>query len=193
MSTSNLTLVNENGLTEIQLGLAKQIAEKFSTAATLAEGVLVEEVNLKTKYVTLCDELRKTGMNGKELTLLLLFKGHKKTRVSEIKKICSLPQEVFDKYLTGDIGRAMAIKIARTGVQNVDEAQSVAEQEGDAADVAKPVEAPKAVNLIPEKELNAIRTALRKSQMSMGKHVGQLVIGDKQYNLSISVVKPVVM
>lgn len=187
-----LTIVNEFGLSQEQMGLAKQLIEKHEKLAQLAEGVLADEVGLKTKYVQLCDELRKSGMNGKELTLLLIAKGHKKTRVSEIKKICSLPQEVFDRYLNGDIGRNMAIKIARTGQQNVDEAKGVNEQPTDPLENAKPVSG-SAVNLIPEKELSAIKAALKKTGMALGKHVGQVSINGRDFNISIVIKVPVTM
>jgi len=188
---SNLVLVNETGLSEIQMGLAKELINKHPAIAELAEKVIGQEKELKTYYVKLCDELRKSGMNGKELTLLLLAKGHVKSRVSEIKKICSLPQEVFDKYVAGNIGRNMAVKIARTGVQNVEEAVVVGHQdEAGSANSQTPVSG-SVVNLLPEKELGAIKTALKKTQISIGKHVGQVTIGGRDYNISIVVKKTV--
>lgn len=177
---SSLTLVNENGLSETQLAQAKQLCEKHREIAELAKEVQFTEGRLKEKYVGLCNEIRKSGMNAKEFTLILRAQGFYASRVSEIKKVCALPQEVFDKYLAGDIGRKMAIKIARSGEDNVDEASSVVEQAAAADDQGNETDttATPAVQPIVDPILPKLAKMLKMHKLAPGKHTALIEIQD---------------
>jgi len=179
MSSASLTLVNENGLSETQLVQAKQLCEKHREIAELAKEVQFTEGRLKEKYVGLCHEIRKSGMNAKEFTLILRSQGFYPSRVSEIKKVCSLPEEVFAKYLAGDIGRKMAIKIARSGDDNVEEAVAVTEASVSEDDSAEPVDqTPKAVMPIVDPILPKLAKMLKMHKLAPGKHTALVEVDD---------------
>jgi len=191
MNPSTLTLVNENGLSESQLAQAKQLCEKHREIAELAREVQFTEGRLKEKYVGLCHEIRKSGMNGKEFTLILKSQGFYPSRISEIKKVCSLPSEVFDKYLAGDIGRKMAIKIARSGEDNVDEAVAFGKQENENPDA--PQNAPeeqgpvKAVMPIVDPILPKLAKMLKMHKLAPGKHTALVEVDDYSVQILFTV------
>lgn len=175
---TKMELVNDQGLSETQLILVKQLAEKHREIVELAKEVAFTEGRLKEKYVGLCKGIRQSGMNAKEFTLLLKSEGFYPSRISEIKKICSLTDEVFNKYLTGDIGRKMAIKIARTGDENVDEAKSVTEQaaDGDAEEV--PTYAAATVQPLVDPILPKLSKMLKMHKLPPGKHTALVEVDD---------------
>jgi len=179
MKNANLVLVNESGLTETQLVQAKQLCEKHQPIANLAKEVNLAEGQLKHSYVQLCHEIRQSGMNAKEFSLILRSQGFYASRVSEIKKVCSLPDEVFAKYLAGDIGRNMAIKIARTGSENVDEATQATEA---SVSEAQPEEAPQpassTVQPIVDPILPKLAKMLKMHKLAPGKHTALIDIDD---------------
>jgi len=176
---TKLTLVNEHGLSEMQMQQAAQLCEKHREIAELAKEVQFTEGRLKEKYVGLCDHIRKSGMNAKEFSLILRSQGFYPSRVSEIKKVCSLPQEVFDKYLAGDIGRKMAIKIARSGEDNVDEAASVTEQAEHAGEQVNADEpSTPAVSPIVDPILPKLAKMLKMHKLHPGKHTTLIDVDD---------------
>lgn len=175
-----LELVNDHGLNETQLKLATQLCEKHQPIANLAKEVNLAEGDLKHKYVQLCHEIRKSGMNAKEFSLILRTQGFYPSRVSEIKKVCSLPEEVFSKYLAGDIGRQMAIKIARSGADNVDEAQTppVSETQGEANLEPESAPALPAVTPIVDPILPKLAKMLKMHKLAPGKHTALIEVDD---------------
>jgi len=179
---TEVVLVNDHGLSELQMKQAEQLCQKHQPIANLAKEVNLAEGDLKHKYVQLCHEIRKSGMNAKDFSLILRTQGFYPSRVSEIKKVCSLPEEVFSKYLAGDIGRQMAIKIARSGADNVDEARGVNEQGDD--DAPKPGTeqsegAPvKTVMPIVDPILPKLAKMLKMHKLAPGKHTALVEVDD---------------
>jgi len=179
---TEIVLVNEHGLSELQMKQAEQLCQKHQPIANLAKEVNLAEGDLKHKYVQLCHEIRKSGMNAKEFSLILRTQGFYPSRISEIKKVCSLPEEVFSKYLAGDIGRQMAIKIARSGADNVDEARGVNEQGDDEMPKVGTEQADgapvKSVMPIVDPILPKLAKMLKMHKLAPGKHTTLVEVDD---------------
>jgi len=188
---TTLVLVNDHGLSETQLKQAEQLCEKHQPIANLAKEVNLAEGDLKHKYVQLCHEIRKSGMNAKEFSLILRTQGFYPSRVSEIKKVCSLPEEVFNKYLAGDIGRQMAIKIARSGADNVDEAVPVNEQQNENPDASASVPegqgVVKVVSPIVDPILPKLAKMLKMHKLAPGKHTALVEVDDYEVQVIFTV------
>jgi len=171
---TEIVLVNDHGLSELQMKQAEQLCQKHQSIANLAKVVNLAEGDLKHKYVQLCHEIRKSGMNAKEFSLILRTQGFYPSRVSEIKKVCSLPEEVFSKYLAGDIGRQMAIKIARSGADNVDDDDDMPKPGTGQPDGA-PV---KSVMPIVDPILPKLAKMLKMHKLAPGKHTTLVEVDD---------------
>jgi hypothetical protein len=178
---SSLTLVNENGLSIQQAQFAKEIGEKHTEVVILADQVRQSEGDLKAKYVALCTVLRASGLNGRECTLLLQSRGFIKQRITEIKKVCSVDDVTWAKYVQGDIGRQVVLKIARGGSDNVDEVEPIKKATvSDDAGEAQEEEAPVFIKVTPlvDPVLGALAKLLKKHELAPGKHTAMIDIKD---------------
>lgn len=178
---SSLELVNDHGLTEQQLKFAAELAQKYPLIVQEARNAMSLEKQLVERYFTLCDELRKSGLNGREFTLLLQSEGYNKVRISEFKKVISVDAETWAKYMRRDIGFKATLKIARSGADNVEEAVAATEATvSDAGD--EPVERP-AVAALVDPVLGALAKLLKKHELAPGKHTALIDI--KDYSVQI--------
>lgn len=193
MSTPTLPLQvvsdakNEFGLSAVQMVQALEIQKKFPQIVSAITEAKTLEKRIGEQYFTACDELRKSGLNGRECSLLLQSLGYRKQRITEIKRLVASPDDVWEKYRTGVLGFNAAVKIARDGKENVDEAgaatvttseDSPDEGQQEMASVGAPV-----VNALPESILAALTKAMKKAPLEKGKWVAMI-----DPNIQISIV-----
>jgi len=179
MKTVNLALVNENGLTEQQLKFASELAQKYPLIVAEARNVRSIEGQLVDKYFALCDELRKSGLNAREMTLLLQSEGFNKVRISEFKKVISVDDETWSKYMRRDLGFKATLKIARSGSDNVDDAETppVVETQGDASPVHDNDPRPAVVPIV-DPILPKLAKMLKMHKLAPGKHTALVDVDD---------------
>jgi len=178
---------NEFGLSAVQMVQALEIQKKFPQIVTAIHEAKNLEKRIGEQYFTACDELRKSGINGRECSLLLQSLGYRKQRITEIKKLVASPDDIWEKYRTGVLGFNAAVKIARDGKENVDEAGSATVSHGVEADTQDtgtdggivPVVTP-----LPEPILTALMRAIKKTPLEKGKYVAMT---DSGLQISITV------
>jgi len=175
--SESLELVNDHGLTEQQLKFAAELAQKYPLIVQEARNAMSLEKQLVERYFTLCDELRKSGLNGRELTLLLQSEGYNKVRISEFKKVISVDDKTWAKYMRRDIGFKATLKIARSGTDNVDEATAATEAT-ESTDAQDGVEEVPVVKPLVDPILGALAKLLKKHELAPGKHTAMIDIKD---------------
>lgn len=110
-------------LTESELNHAKSLQVKFPSVVAAAKAVFSQEQVMARKYFTLADSLRGTGLNGREMHLLLASLGYRKQRITEIKKAISVSDDVWAKYKDNVIGFKAVLQIARAPAKSSASAQ----------------------------------------------------------------------
>jgi len=171
---------NEFGLSAVQMVQALEIQKKFPQIVTAIHEAKNLEKRIGEQYFTACDELRKSGINGRECSLLLQSLGYRKQRITEIKKLVASPHDIWEKYRTGVLGFNAAVKIARDGKENVDEAGSVTVSqsvEADTEDNGTDVGSVPVVTPLPEPILAALMRAVKKTPLGKGKYVAMTDTG----------------
>jgi len=170
-----LQVVLFNGLSEQQMKFALELASKHPSISREAKSVLAAEGEIKDKYFNLCDEIRKSGLNARELTLILQAEGFHKVRISEIKRVVSVDDDTWEKYRRKDFGFKATLKIARDGSQNVAEAGDVGgESSGEGSESGSASPKPPTVvpvsSLIGDPKFGPIKKAIVKAQFAPGKY-----------------------
>jgi len=176
---TTLQLVNDHGLSEQQLKFAAELSAKFPVIAEEAKRVLTAEAEIKDKYFTLCDEVRKSGLNSRELTLLLQSTGFHKVRISEIKKVISVDDETWEKYRRKEFGFKATLKLARGGDAAVEEAQTppVSETQGSQeTEASAPAVLAVVANVDPI--LPKLAKMLKMHKLAPGKHTALIDVDD---------------
>jgi len=100
-------------LTESEKQYGLELQAKFPEVVAAAADFANLEQTAARKYFTLADSLRRTGLNGRELGILLASLGYRKQRVTEIKKAISVSDDVWNKYKANVIGFKAVLAIAR--------------------------------------------------------------------------------
>lgn len=103
-------------LTESEKTFGLELQAKYPEVVAAAQAVASEEQTMARKYFQLADALRKTGLNGREMTLLMASLGYRKQRITEIKKAISVADDVWEKYKGNVIGFKAVLAIARAPV-----------------------------------------------------------------------------
>jgi len=142
-SSAPLELVApDSGLSEGELNFAKELIAKYPRVSVAYKEVKAGEEKLKGKWLGLCEALRdpKDGirLNGREMTLLLKGLGERKQRITEIVKVVSVDDALWEKYKQGILGFRAVLQIARNP-ELPPEPAADAEPDADAdADTEKP-------------------------------------------------------
>jgi len=124
-------LVTESGLTKEEMAAAQRIADCSVEAVRAYEAFKSVENEGVARFWELCDALRTpvvlpphlkgvagqdlppAAMNGREITLLLLGLGEPKQRVTEWKRICTMPVEQYNQVRKLSLSKVQALGVAR--------------------------------------------------------------------------------
>ncbi|SDU18045.1 hypothetical protein SAMN05444156_2446 [Verrucomicrobium sp. GAS474] len=120
------------------------------------------ESNAVMCYMALCIEIRRHQLAPKEVTVLLSAAGYNYSRISEVKRVAFVSDEIFQKFLSEGLGFRSALRLARGGERAANEhpadttastSEPADEEEGD----GNPGEG---VNDAPQPELDESPNAL---------------------------------
>jgi len=176
-SAPSLELVaNDTGLTQVELVQANEYFTKFPSIVAAHKAVKQQENNLKGKYFTLCERLREPAegvtLNTKEMTLILRALGEPKSRASEIAKVVSVDDKVWEGYKKQVLGFRAVLAIARGKTVEPTSAEP-AENDGEAGETPEPNAKTKPVfRTLPPKmseELRAIAEVFKGELVPTGK------------------------
>lgn len=106
-------IVVDDSLTEPERKYGLELQAKFPDVVRAASAVADQEQAMARKYFNLADSLRRTGLNGREMSLLMASLGYRKQRITEIKKAISVSDDVWEKYKANVIGFRAVLAIAR--------------------------------------------------------------------------------
>jgi len=154
-----IALVNEVGLTAEQMTQAVELQKKFPSIVKAHEEKQKIERKMGEKWFTLCDELRGSGLNGRELSLLLQSLGYIKQRITEIRKVIEVDAETWDKYKARLIGFRAIVKQERLKIADAEAGEGEGEGEGEASAKDKALE-----REIPADVYELIRKAITDGQ-----------------------------
>jgi len=182
--TTELELVGpDTGLTKEQLLQANELHTKFPAIVQAYKKVKEQENNLKGKWITLCERLREPGnnitLNAREMNLILRGLGEPKSRVSEIIKVVSVDDNVWNQYKAQVIGFRAVLQIARAKEEPTAEAET---PEGGETPEEKPKDKP-VVKSFPKPVADAIALLLNANVNSFeptGKGYYELVFGTQK-------------
>lgn len=90
--------------------LSKQVALAF---VTKAYDVALGHVELGRKYLILCQDIRDHKIGPAQVALMLSGMGFHKVRISEINKIATVPDELWNKFAARELGMKKVLQIAR--------------------------------------------------------------------------------
>lgn len=113
VTTHEINNLVTDTLSESEKKFGLELQAKFPDVVAAAAAVAAEEQTMARKYFNLADALRKTGLNGRELTLLMASLGYRKQRITEIKKAISVADDVWQKWKDNVIGFRAVLAIAR--------------------------------------------------------------------------------
>lgn len=129
------------GMSQTQLALASQLVDKCLGIVFAVADFREQYTRTGEKYFAMCAAVRQEKLSKKATTALLLGLGMSKSRTSEIIKVSSVSDAIWDKYTAGSVGFKATLQLAAPQSESSDGGTSETEtqQTETPAPRAKPV------------------------------------------------------
>jgi len=117
MKTKHTIALVTEGLSETEVSLASDLHSKYPKIGIANQKLVEAGEKLKGRYFELLDSIRTPAegvkLNGKEVSLILRSLGYNKVRVSEMRKVMEVSDDLWAQYRNNVIGFKPLLALAR--------------------------------------------------------------------------------
>lgn len=106
-----------HGLKPEELKQAVELQTKNPEVVKMTEELRQAMQKTGEKYIGLCESLRNSQLNGPDMVLLMRSLGFRKQRITEIRRVISVPDELWEKYKARQLSFKATLTAARGGLQ----------------------------------------------------------------------------
>jgi len=109
---------NENEETQVTV-CPKVPPDALMDLKMMARDIVINTLKVASKYVVMVTHIRRFSINSDYVREALKEAGFVKSRVSEIIKVCEMPELEWNKVIAGEVGWRGALEIARGSADQI--------------------------------------------------------------------------